>query len=391
LAALAGVRDTDDSVQVRRAAAGVLATERDTKVPMPVDREDVMPQPRAEAVAPAEPARVTPDPVPPKPKPMPPDPVPPKPKPMPPKPMPPEPTPPETPEAAKPKPGPMPWDPEPSQPEPRKPQPVRETPAATERKPAGSAALYVAAGLLVPVSVLLYAVGTYGLADVSLSEDWYHNLIWLVQFVAAVLVLATRRARWAGLLFGVLAWSWADLAPVLHSSAQSYFEDAWGFLVIADLIAIAAQTCLGIALLRERAAGGRIATVRVVVAVLLVLLAFATTRLVLPLLYEAYSLDLGEGRGVRAIAEIVCAVVIPAAVLVRLPENAASFVSLGWWLGGAEFALTPTVDLSTYGISDTNRQNVIVLWILLFLTAGAAIASVLRPGRSDTGATRPEG
>ena len=245
--------------------------------------------------------------------------------------------------------------------------------------PAGSG-LLVTAGLLVPVSVLLYAVGVYGVADVSFSEDWYHNLIWPVQLVVAVLVLSTRRARWGGLLFGVLAWSWVDLAPVVHSDSRSFFGDAWGFLVVADIIAIAAEVCLGVALLRVRGFGGRIAALRVVVAVLLALLAFTTTQVLVPMVYEGYNMDLGEGGGVRAIAQIACAVVIPVAVLVPLPDRAASFVPVGWWLGGAELALTPMVDLSRYGISDTNRQKVIVLWILLFLTVGATIASAQRTG-----------
>ena len=150
LAALAGVRDVDDSVQVRRAAAGVLAAEGAADVSGPGDRDDVILRPHAEAAIQAEPAPAPPEPAPP--EPTPPEPARLMPESAPPQsarvrpetaPVTPESMPAEpalvTPEPAlvEPKPGPMPWDPEPPRreprtPEPRKPEPVSGTPTAAE-------------------------------------------------------------------------------------------------------------------------------------------------------------------------------------------------------------------------------------------------------------------
>ncbi len=352
LAALAGVRDADDSVQVRRAATAALSAEITIDMPVPDDRGEAIARPRSDAGASVPPA--------------------------PRQPAPPEPVsgPPARVAAAA----------------PAAAAPTGRTEGRTTG-PGASSSLFVTAGLLVLVSVLLYAVGVYGVANVSIADDWYHNVIWVVQLVAAGLLLATRHARWGGLLLGALAWSWVDLAAVLHSSAESYLQNAWGFLVTADLIALMAQVCIGVAVIRHRPDGFRVVPVRVFAAVLLAFLAVATSLLVSPLLYEVYSMDTAEGTGLRLVAAIVCGIVILVAVIGPLPDSAASFVPVGWWFGGAELGLTVSIDLSRDGIAEDNLKKVVVLWILLTLTAGAAIVAARllgRHSRHDTPA-RPVG
>jgi hypothetical protein len=247
--------------------------------------------------------------------------------------------------------------------------------------------LHLAGGLLVLVSVLLAAVAVYGIREVRLSEDWYHNLIWMAQLVGAGLLLATRRARWAWFLLGVLAWAWVDLAPTLHSSSQNFFQDAWGFMVTADLTAIAAQLCLLVAVTRDRAVLSRLDWLHGAAAVLLAALAVATNLLLAPLFYEAWRLDTSEGGVLRAIAGIACAAAIPAAVLAPRDDRAATLLSVGWLVGGAEIALTASINLSRYGTSDSNWTKVTIIWILVLLTAAAAVVSSLLLNRS--GPMRP--
>jgi hypothetical protein len=243
-----------------------------------------------------------------------------------------------------------------------------------------SRSLFVAAGLLVIFSVLLYAVGVYGVAEVSFADDWYHNLIWVAQLVAAGLLLTTRATGWGGLLLGILAWAWVDLAPILHSGAQDYFQNAWGFLVMADVTAIAAQVCLVVALVRDRGTeAAPITRARVVTAALLACLATGTSLLLAPLLFEAWSLDTAEGAAVRAITAVACAAVIPATILVVPSRRVGPLVPLGWFLGGAELAIfTVWINLSGDGIFDTNRDKFIWLCTLLILTAAAATTSSAR-------------
>ncbi|MGN9907470.1 caspase, EACC1-associated type [Phytohabitans sp. LJ34] len=265
--------------------------------------------------------------------------------------------------------------------------------AATARSASGHPAvreaggLLLAASLLVTISVLLYAIAVYGIAEVPLSDDWYHNLVWVVQVAGAGLLLATRQSRWAWFLLGVLAWAWVDLAPTLHSSVQSHFQDAWGFMVTADLVAIAAQACLVVAITRDRTNRFRPDAIRAATAVLLAALALTTTLLLVPLLYESWHLNTGEGTTLRAFAGIACAVVIPAVVIAG---RGAVFLPLGWLLGGAELTLTGSVNLFRDGTSDRNYTILTVVWILLVLTTAAAIAasSLLRSRPTNQPAER---
>jgi hypothetical protein len=50
---------------------------------------------------------------------------------------------------------------------------------------------------------------------------------------------------------------------------------------------------------------------------------------------------------------------------------------IGWWLGGTELALTVSINLSRNGTSDSKQNKVTWLWILLILTAGAALTAAL--------------
>jgi hypothetical protein len=331
---LTRVRNTDDSVQVRRAAVAALAGATATgATAVAHDRAPAaVPDPAAptKRVIPAEPAR-------------------------------PEPAPagPTEPGAAAPRPDPS--------------------------VPQRSDGLVVAAGLLVPTGVLLAAVAVYGIADVPFREDWFHNMIWAVQLAAAVLMLTTRRAGWTWFLIGVLAWSWIELAVGLHSGAQSFFADAWGFLVTGGLVAVAAQVCLVAAVARARPRGRSVDPVRVAIAVPLAALALATSLLLAPLLYVAWDLDTGEGRALRAIAGVLCAAVIPAAAVAARSERAATFLPLGWLVGGAEPAFSVTVNLADDGFSGASRTTVLLLWVLLISTAGAAVGARLLPGRHAGG------
>lgn len=327
LGALARVRETDDSVQVRRAAAEAFGADAPTGTPA---TDDVRTSAAPAIVEPESPARG------------------------------PEPAPARAPLTEP--------DTEPS------PAPAVAAPSPPQDRPARSSdALVITAGLLLPISVLLYAVAVYGIADVTFSDDWYYNLIWLVQLAGAGLLLVTRHTRWTWFLFGVLPWAWFDLAAVLHSSAQSYFQDAWGFMVTADLIAIAAQICLIVSVARDPATRLRPTLSRMAAAVPVAALASAATLLLAPLLYEAWQLDTGEGSAVRTIAGLVCAAAIPVTLLTTRTDRAVWLLPVGWLLGGAELALTASINLSRYGISDTNRNKVTALWILLLLTAGTAI------------------
>ena len=316
--ALARVRDTDDSMQVRRAAIAGLAGDVVVEAPA-ADSEDVpirrTAPPRA---APREPDR--------------------------------------------PRPGP---------PAPRPPAPGR------------SDGLLVAAGLLLPVSVLLYAIGDYGLTDAVYTEGWYYDLIWVVQLGGAGLLLATRNARWSWFLIGALAWIWVDLAPTLHSSSQSYFGDAWGFVVTGGFLAIAAQVCLVVAVVRNQAQVSRLDRSRAAAAVPLAALALTASLLLARLIYEAWDLDTGEGGALRTVAGIVCAAAIPAVAYAGRAERAAIFLPIGWFVGGAELAVTVLINSSRDGFSDTGRTQVIILWILLVATAAATVVARQVLGRGE--------
>ncbi|MEV6634861.1 caspase family protein [Actinoplanes sp. NPDC051470] len=302
---LARVRDSDDSIQVRRAAIAGLAGNVVTEAPADGSED-------APAAAPIAPARRT---------------------------------------AA----------PEPDRPEPGPPAPGR------------SSGLLLAAGLLLPISVLLHAVGSYGLKDAAYVDGWYYDLIWVVQLGGAGLLLATRNARWTWFLIGVLAWSWVDLAPTLHSSSQSYFGDAWGFVVTGDFLAMAVQLCLVVAVVRDRTLGIRPDRRAVATAVTLAAPALTTSLLLAKLIYQAWDLGTDQGGALRTVAGIVCAAAIPAAACAVRSERAAMFLPIGWLVGGAELALTVLINMSRDGFSDTGPNRVIMLWILLVATAAAAV------------------
>jgi hypothetical protein len=356
---LARIRETDDSVQVRRAAAAVLAGGAATGIPAAATppsppaapSERAAPSAPSERAAPSEPAR---------------------------------------PESAA---------PGAAVAEPVRAEPVRAEPVAARSKAAPpvphppaaarSDGLLLAAGLLLPISVMLYAVGVYGIADVTFTEDWYYNLIWAVQLIGAGLLLATRDARWSWFLIGALAWAWLDLGPVLHSSTQTFFADAWGFLVTADLIAIAAQACLVVAVVRDHTPRPRLDPVRAATAVPLAGLALTTTLLLALLLYKGWQLDTAEGGTLRAVIGIVCAAAIPAAVVAARAGRVTTFLPIGWLVGGAEMALTVSINLARNDYSGTRGSTVIWLWILLSATAAAAIVACFVLGRPDGGAGQP--
>ena len=241
--------------------------------------------------------------------------------------------------------------------------------------------LLLAAGLLLPISVLLYAVGSYGLTDAAYVDGWYYDLIWVVQLGGAGLLLATRNARWTWFLIGVLAWSWVDLAPALHSSSQSYFGDAWGFVVTADFLAMAAQVCLVVAVVRDRALGIRPDRRAVATAVTLAAFALTASLLLARLIYQAWDLDTDEGGALRTVAGVVCAAAIPAVACAGRSERAAMFLPIGWFVGGAELALTVLINMADDGFSATGETPVIMLWILLVVTAGAAVVARTRHQR----------
>jgi len=341
LAALADLRDLDDSVQVRRAASTALAGSDPTDPPAMEHRRD-------DAGASIQPTPPSPDPMP-------------------------------VPQRVE------------RVPPPGTTSPQLETGAAerpTRTLAIGhSDGLLIAASLLVVLSVLLGVVGLFGIADATFADIWYYNLIWVVQLAGAALALATRHTRWGGLLFGALAWAWVDLAAILHSSVQDLLQGAWGFLVTGDLIAIAAQVCAGIALVRARSAGHQVISTRVFSALLLAPLAVVTSLFLAPLLYDAWSLDISEGSALRVIAAIVCAAALPAALVGPLADRAALLVPVGWWFGGAEFAITISVNLSRDGISDDNRTKVIWLWILVNLTTAAFLTASRLLGRGTRRAT----
>jgi hypothetical protein len=315
-ATLTHVRDTDDSVQMRRAAAAALAGGSGTPAAAVDDEPAAVVAPRAAA------------------------------------------------------------SPTPAPPRAAAVAPVAATPPRPDVGPAGrSDGLLVAAGLLVLTSVLLYAITIYGLADITFKQDWYHNPIWAVQFAAAGLLLATRHGRWTWFLLGVLPWTWVDLAPSFNENTHIFFRDAWEFLITAGLLAIAAHVCLIVAVVRDHATGLRLDPVRVATAVPLAVLALAAALLLAPLLYQSWGHDTADGGTLRAIAGVVCAAAIPAAVIAAQPDRAASFLPIGWLLGGAELAVTVSINLSRNGTIDANRAKITTLWVLLVVTAAAAIAA----------------
>ncbi|MBM7789686.1 caspase, EACC1-associated type [Tenggerimyces flavus] len=243
---------------------------------------------------------------------------------------------------------------------------VRDRPAVRQWS-----ALLLAACVLVSVSVALYAVATYGIAQLSLADDWFHNLIWFAQLAGAGLLLVTRRVRWAWFLIGVLAWAWVDLAPTLQSSARDSVQDAWGFMITADLLAIAAQLCLIVAVARRRPAN----PARVAAAALVGTLALATNLVPVPLIHQAWHLDAGYSGVVLVAAGMACALVMPFAVLVARADHVGAFLSIGWLAGGAELGLAATVSLFGEGMSDGNSLLLTTAWILLVATAAAGIAA----------------
>jgi hypothetical protein len=196
-----------------------------------------------------------------------------------------------------------------------------------------------------------------------------------VQFAAAGLLLATRHDRWTWFLLGVLPWTWVDVAPSYNENTHTFFGDAWELLITGGLLAIAAHVCLIVVVVQDHANGLRLDPVRVATAAPLAALALTTALLLAPLLYRSWGHDTADGGTLRAIAGVVCAAAIPAAVIAARPDRAATFLPIGWLLGGAELAVTVTVNLSRNGTIDANRAKMTTLWVLLVVTAAAAIAA----------------
>ena len=259
--------------------------------------------------------------------------------------------------------------------------------AEPAQEPAGAPGLLIAAGLLAVASVFVYYLAYHVVGDAVFVESWFTELAHVVELAVAGALLGTRQPRWAALLLGILAWEWVYLSVTLHRQVREALAEEWALMTVAGLAAFAAQACIAVVLWRRRTAWESSARPRAItVAVVAGVLAAAAPLVGVGELMEYYYLEVGEGAVQRTFAGLICAAVIPAAILLRPARRLTAWVATGWLVGGAQYALLLT---GHFSVDDREGElgGTAVLWVLVFLTAAVAI---LLPPRGEPTPPRRE-
>jgi hypothetical protein len=310
--ALERLRDNDDSVRVRTAAADALggaAPPVEAKPPTrpirPEPAEPIEPEP----ARPVEPARPTAAPAPPTTAP---------------------PARPTTPPVL---PTPLP--------------PAGPTTVPSVRPTTAPVGLLAAASVLAILSAVLYLVGSYVVGTDPLADTWFLNLNLVPMLLAAVMLLTTRQIGWAALLAGFLSWELTVTPLFLHSGFTSAVPgDEAALLRLANVSALAVVACTLTALLLVRGPAARIGWPgRAALAILLAAATIPASVVGANLFTASFVYTVDEGSTLRVVLAVVCGLVPPLVLLVRPAGGAITLVCLGWLLGGAQIALDITVFL----------------------------------------------
>jgi hypothetical protein len=239
--------------------------------------------------------------------------------------------------------------------------------------------LLVLGGVLTLVSVLFYIIGVkyaFGLE----STSWISALDFAAEGVAAGLLLATRRPRWADLLVGLLAWEWVSGMDILHYQFRASIH-GWGYLLVGSATGATALLCLVIGVWRrpQRSWATR---GRWVFAAVLAVVGFFASGLVLTLLFEANYLDPGYKTPLQFLASILCGLALPGVLLARPTPSATTLAAVGWFLTGAQLAA-----IGTAAMGDHISEDAVWMWVFVVATTALAVVAAVAAGRRapDTG------
>ena len=370
---LANLRDHDDSVRVRRAAAGALASAGHGAGTVPT----------------LNPAPLGPTPAPPSP-PMPPSPAAPSSPPMPPSPAGPS-SPPTRPSPAAaaqrsaptrtptPQPTPQPTSSEPK---------LIPTPTPPSHGQPGVrrdwSALLRAGAMLTLLSLLLYLVAAF-----SDNVDWSGaSPTWLAQLVAAGLLLRSGQPIWSGALVGMLAWAPIYLVLIAYGDVD-LDDDLLALYAVADLVGVAALVCLAIPMLRTRPRPRALGAWRTTAAALVAALGLLTVLLAGAVVGDAADLD--DGGAATAtwflLAVVPCALALPAAMVTAPDRRTDALVPVGWLFGALPLAI-----IASSEVFDSYGGELTIVWVLLVVvTVTATALTCVRPeftGRTGNGPGR---
>jgi hypothetical protein len=227
---------------------------------------------------------------------------------------------------------------------------------------------------LVAASILLDLVGEYLVQGVSFGSDWFTELVFLAELAAAALIVASRQLRWSALLVGLLSWEWVIATIIWKNAVHAALPEEWPYLVLANIMALAAQVTALVVVLRAGGPTGPASRRRraigvVVLGGLAVAIGLAAERLLL----LAYDLNTSEGAAVRTIVVLCGAAAVPLVGLIRPTGPALPSLVAGWLLGGLQIAITGTVVLHRNS-SGSSASAAAWLWALL---VGATIAAAV--------------
>jgi serine/threonine protein kinase len=230
---------------------------------------------------------------------------------------------------------------------------------------ARASGLLLLGAFLAAVAVPLFCIGLYR----SGAEPgyWYvESWIWLVELVAVVLLFATRRARWGGLLIGATAWNliWLQFDLQLWLTPYVIVHESFYFYLAGDIAASAGFVCLVVALLVRRP--DLRPQDRLPFMLFIAVLALGTTAI------AARLLDLFSQPGPTALTVLAIASTLVVLSLAAHATPAAKLGGLGWLLGGAATAGTETANY--YYWNDSPIEWVAAFWVALAITAVAVFA-----------------
>jgi Caspase domain len=222
-------------------------------------------------------------------------------------------------------------------------------------------------GALAGLSLLLYLIGAF-----SDELEWTTaNPAWLPELVAVTLLLGTRQPIWAGALIGLLAWELPYSAVLLFGDTD-IDNDVLPVYGLANIAAVAALVCLAIPMVRGRPGldnalgGGRIAGYAAVASA-----AVGAVVLVGIVAWEAVDLDeVDEGAATYVVVVMgLCALALPLAGLVAGARDVGVLVPVGWLLGGLPWVII--------GSNETYEYGEELAWLSLLLVAAVALATIV--------------
>ena len=251
----------------------------------------------------------------------------------------------------------QPWAARPQQPPPAPPAVDRDGGARRRLGP-----LVAAGASLVLASLLLYLI-----AALSDTVDWWTaNPAWVVELVVVALLLGTRLRWWAGALAGLLAWELLYSAVLVFGDTR-IDSDLLPLYVVANLLAVAALVCLTVSTVRARGTRRRPGKRRAAASTAVGLLALGAVLIAADVAWQETDLEDG-GIGASIYVLVVCplcALVLPLVGLGVAERRVAVFSAVGWLLGGLPFAII--------GSSEMPGLEVSLLWLLLVSATAAAI------------------